>query len=308
MQIGLLGLVRAIPLPTLLDQIRQAERAGFATVWLPHIFEHDALTVLALPGQRTSAIALGAAVIPTYPRHPAVLAQQALTVQAATGNRLVLGIGPSHQVVIEQMMGLRYAHPIRHMREYLNALTALLSGQPTNVTGELYDIHMHLRVPEAMPPPILIAALRPHMLQLAGQLAGGTITWLAGPRYLETTVIPLITDAAVAAGRPAPRIVAGFPVAVTDKPEAARTAASRTFATYATLPAYRAALDGEGVSDAGDVALVGTETDLEAQFAQLAAIGVTDLAAVLYDIPDDPAARERTYQFLAGRASASRSR
>jgi 5,10-methylenetetrahydromethanopterin reductase len=307
MQIGLFALVRAVPLPTLLAQIEQAERAGFAALWLPHIFEHDALTVLALAGQRTSTIALGAAVVPTYPRHPSVLAQQALTVQAATGNRLVLGIGPSHQVVIEQMMGLRYAHPIRHMREYLNALTALLSGQPTNVTGDLYDIHMHLRVPEAVPLPILIAALRPQMLQLAGQLAEGTITWLAGPRYLEHTVIPVITQAAHAAGRPAPRIVAGFPVAVTHKPEAARAAASRTFAGYAALPAYRAALDGEGASDAADVALIGTETDLEARLAQLAAIGVTDLAAVLYDIPDDPAVRERTYDFLAGHASASRS-
>jgi len=109
------------------------------------------------------------------------------------------------------MMGLRYVQPIRHMREYLNVLTALLSGQPTNVTGELYDIHMHLRVPEVTPPPILIAALRPHMLRLAGQQAGGTITWLAGPRYLQHTVIPVITEAARAAGRPAPALSPAFP-------------------------------------------------------------------------------------------------
>jgi 5,10-methylenetetrahydromethanopterin reductase len=294
------------PLATLLSHVAHAERAGFATVWLPNIFGYDALTVLALAGHHTTLIELGAAVVPTYPRHPAALAQQALTVQAATSNRLVLGIGPSHQVMIEDMMGLSYAKPIPHMRDYLRALTALLSGQPTHFTGDHYQIDMQLTVPEATPPPVLIAALRPRMLQLAGQLAGGTITFAAGLRYLQDVAIPLITRAAREAGRPIPRIVASLPVAVTRKPAVARTAAAHDFAFYSTLPAYRAVLDIEGATDVADVALIGTEPEIEQRLEQLATIGVTDLAAVLFDIPDDPAASERTYQFLAGVATSGK--
>ena len=304
MRIGLFMLASA-PLPAILSQVEQAERAGFATAWLPNIFAHDALTVLALAGQRTAAIELGVGVVPTYPRHPAALAQQALTVQAATGNRLLLGIGPSHQVVIEHMMGLSYARPIVHMRDYVRALTELLSGQPCHFTGERYQIDLQLTVPGATPPPVLLAALRPQMLRLAGQLAGGTITWMGGPRYLQDVAVPAITQAAREAGRSAPRVVAGFPVAVTQKPEAARAAASHIFKVYATLPAYRAVLDIEGAADAADVALIGTQAEVEQRLEQLAAIGVTDLAAVVYDVPDDPAARQRTYDFLAG-AAASR--
>jgi 5,10-methylenetetrahydromethanopterin reductase len=298
MRIGLFLLTSA-PLPALLSQMGHAERAGFATIWLPNIFAHDALTVLALAGHHTTSIELGVGVVPTYPRHPAALAQQALTVQAATGNRLLLGIGPSHQVVIEQMMGLSYAKPIAHMRDYLGALTALLSGQPTDFTSDCYQINLQLNVPDAAPPPVLIAALRPQMLRLAGQLADGTMTWLGGLRYLQDVAIPVITQAAHDARRSAPRVVVGLPVAVTDKPDAARAVASRIFAVYATLPAYRAVLDIEGAKDAADVALIGTQAEIAQRLDQFAAIGVTDLAAVIYDMPEDPGARERTYDFLA---------
>jgi F420-dependent oxidoreductase-like protein len=289
-------------LPKLLGRVEQAERDGYATVWFSNIFELDALTVIALAGQRTSRIELGTAVVPTYPRHPAALAQQALTVQAAAANRLALGIGPSHQVVIEQMLGLSYARPLRHMREYVGALNALLGGQAAHVAGELYNIHLQLAVPVA-PPPVLIAALRPQMLQLAGQLAGGTITWMGGPKYLKGTAIPTLSQAARDAGRAAPRVVAGLPIAVTSNPASARTAASRIWADYATLPAYRAVLDIEGAAGAADIALIGDEAGVEQRLAHLAAIGVTDLAATIFNIPEDPDAPERTYAFLAGLAT-----
>ncbi len=302
MRIGLF-LGSSPPLPKLLGRVEQAERDGYATVWFSNIFELDALTVIALAGQRTSRIELGTAVVPTYPRHPAALAQQALSVQAATANRLALGIGPSHQVVIEQMMGLSYARPLRHMREYVGALNALLGGQAARVAGELYNIRMQLAVPGATPPPVLIAALRPQMLQLAGQLAGGTITWMGGPKYLEEMAIPTMSQAARDAGRPAPRVVAGFPIAVTSNPESARRAASRIWADYAALPAYRAVLDIEGAAGAADIALIGDVAGVEQRLAHLAAIGVTDLAATIFDIPEDPGAHERTYGFLAGLAT-----
>jgi F420-dependent oxidoreductase-like protein len=299
MRIGLFLLASA-PLQAIISQVESAERDGFASAWLPNIFAHDALTVLALAGQHTTVIELGVGVVPTYPRHPAALAQQALTVQAATGNRLLLGIGPSHQVVIEQMMGLSYAKPVPHMRDYVRALTALLSGQPAQFRGDHYQVNLQLSVPQATPPPVMIAALRPHMLRLAGQLADGTLTWMGGPRYLQDVAVPAITQAARDAGRSAPRVVVGLPVAVTNKPDAARAAASRIFAVYATLPAYRAVLDIEGAKDAADVALIGTEAEVECRLGQLAAIGATDLVAVVFDISDDPGARERTYDFLAG--------
>ena len=301
MRIGLF-LNSSPPLPKLLSRVEEAERDGYATVWFSNIFELDALTVIALAGQRTSRIELGTAVVPTYPRHPTALAQQALSVQAATANRLALGIGPSHQVVIEQMMGLSYARPLRHMREYVGTLNALLSGQAAHVAGELYNIHMQLAVPVA-PPPVLIAALRPQMLQLAGQLAGGTITWMGGPKYLEKTAIPTMSQAARDAGRPAPRVVAGLPIAVTSNPESARRTVARILADYATLPAYRAVLDIEGAAGAADIALIGDEAEVEQRLAHLAAIGVTDLAATIFDIPEDPGAHERTYRFLAGLAA-----
>lgn len=302
MRIGVM-LDGSAPLPTLLDQFAQAERAGFASAWLPNIFANDALTVLALAGMRTSRIELGTSVVPTFPRHPTALAQQALTVQAATAGRLTLGIGLSHRPVIEQMMGLDFAKPVRHMREYLTALTALLSGAPAHVDGELYRIHLQLSVPNAAPPPVLVAALGPQMLELAGRAAAGTVTWMGGPTYLAQDVVPVITAAAQTAGRPAPRIVAGFPIAVTAQQDTARRAAQRVFAVYATLPSYRAILDREGATDAADVAIIGDEAEVAARMRALAAAGVTDLACSFYPVKEDPDVQARSYAALAALAA-----
>ncbi len=298
MRIGVM-LDAGAPLKSVLSQFMQAEDAGFASAWLPNIFANDALTVLALAGARTNRIELGTSVVPTFPRHPSALAQQALTVQAATGARLTLGIGLSHKPVIEQMMGLDFGKPVRHMREYLAALTALLSGQPAAFDGDVYRIHMQLSVPDAPPPPVLVAALGPQMLNVAGRMAAGTITWMGGPTYLAQDVVPVITAAAQEAGRPAPRIVAGFPIAVTDQVEAAKAAARRVFAVYATLPSYRAILDREGVADAAGVALIGNEQAVAAQVARLSAAGVTDLICSFYPVKEDPDAQARSYAALA---------
>jgi len=287
------------PLQSVVSQFSRAERSGFASAWLPNIFANDALTVLALAGAHTSCIELGTAVVPTFPRHPTALAQQALTVQAATNGRLALGIGLSHKPVIEQMMGLDFARPVRHMREYLAALTALLSGQPAHFDGDVYRIHLQLAVPGASPPSLLVAALGPQMLQVAGHLAAGTITWMGGPTYLAQDVVPAIQAAAQEAGRPTPRIVAGFPVAVTNQIEAAKAAARRIFAIYATLPSYRAILDREGAADAADVALIGDEQAIAAQVAHLAAVGVTDLICSFYSFEEDVEVQTRSHTTLA---------
>lgn len=288
----------------MIKQVQRAEESGFDAVWVANIFGVDAITFLALAGRETKTIELGTGVVPTYPRHPTAMAQQALTAAAASNNRFTLGIGLSHKVVIENMLGLDYSKPIRHTREYLSVLMPLLEGKQTTFRGEEYRVAAQIRVAGATRPPVLVAALGPQMLKLAGKMADGTITWMGGPRYLAETAIPAIRAAAAEAGRPAPRVVAGFPVAVTSDSAAARATASKAFAVYGTLPSYRAVLDVEGAADASAVAIVGDEAEVERQIRALAASGVTDFNASAYPVEGDPGALRRTFELLSGLAKA----
>jgi len=286
-------------LDEVLEQARQAEADGFASAWMANIFAHDAITTLALAGKVTSTIELGTFVVPTYPRHPTAIAQQALTAAAATGGRFTLGIGLSHKLVIEDMFGLDYSKPIRHMREYLSVLNPLLAGEAVRFRGEEFRVAAQLTVGGATKPPVIVAALGPQMLKLAGRMADGTATWMGGPKYLADTAVPLITEAAKEAGRPAPRIVSGFPIALTNKRDEAKQAASQTFAIYGQLPSYRAVLDVEGAKDASDIAIVGDESEVERALRNLAEAGVTDFNGSPYPVPADPDAQARTRSFLA---------
>jgi F420-dependent oxidoreductase-like protein len=293
-----------VTLDALVRSARRAEEAGLDSAWLPNVFGFDALTVLALAGRETSRIELGTAVVPTYPRHPTSLAQQALTVQAATGGRLALGIGLSHQVVIEGMLGLDYSKPIPHTREYLTVLNGLLSGQRTEFRGELYRVAAQYTVPGATKPPVLVAALGPAMLKLCGRLSDGTITWMGGLPYLRDVAIPAITAAAAAAGRSAPRIVAGVPVLVTSDPDGARQQADRSLVVYGQLPSYRATLDRGGAKGPGDVAVVGDEASVRAQIQAFAEAGVTDFDASIFTASGGSV--ERTYELLSDIARAGK--
>ena len=307
MRIGI-GLARMVATPSvanLLAAAQQAERDGFATAWLSHSFGVDALTLLALAGRETERIELGTSVIPTYPRHPAALAQQALTVQVATGNRLTLGIGLSHRDMIEDALGLDYSKPIPHTREYLTALNGLLSQEPTRFSGDLYRVAAQIEVAGATKPPVLVAALGPAMLRLCGRLAEGTAIWMGGPVYLRDVAIPTITAAAAAAGRPAPRIVAGLPVCVTEDAATARETAIKLFAQYGQWASYRATLDRSGVAGPEDVALIGTEEQVAGWLRELAALGVTDFNAGIFTTPGAP--RERTIACMAALAREQRS-
>src|SRR5919199_2811431 len=260
MKIGLFAGFTSGGIGALVDELVRAEELGLQSAWLPNIRGYDALTVLALAGQRTSRIELGTNVVPTYPRHPSALAQQALTAQAAAGGRLLLGIGLSHRVTMEQALGFDWSRPIRHMREYLSALRPLLAQEPTSFAGEEFRIGGYqLTVPDATPPPVLVAALGPQMLRLAGRLADGTAIWMGGPRYLAEHAVPTIAAAAREAGRPAPRVLASLPVCVTERGAAVRQAAARAFARYGELPSYRAILDREGAAGPADVSLIGDE-------------------------------------------------
>ncbi len=277
------------------QRIVAAEEDGFDSIWIAQIFGADALTIIALAGPRTSRIEMGTGVVPTYPRHPFVMAQQALTVNAATGGRLSLGIGLSHQPVIEGMWGLSYKKPARHMREYLSVLRPLVDQGNVAFNGEAFRVTGGLQVPGAQPFPILIAGLAPMMLRIAGELADGTITWMTGPKTIETHIAPRITAAAEAAGRPAPRIGVALPVAVTDDVAAAKDRASEEFQMYGFLPNYRRMLDIEGAAGPADVAVIGSEAEVETQIRQLAAAGTTDFVAALFPTGDDPSMeRSRT--------------
>lgn len=256
-----------------------AARAGVTSLWLPQIFGFDALTAIAALAGRAPGVEIGTSVIPTYPRHPMMLAAQALTAQAATGNRILLGIGLSHQVVIENMFGYSFEKPARHMREYLSALLPLLAGEAAGVKGETLTAMGQLTIPGAARPPVLLAALAPTMLKLAGGVADGTITWMTGPATVESHIVPSIAAAASDAGRADPRVVVALPVLVTNDPDAARARAAKVFAIYGGLPSYRAMLDKEGAAGPADVVIVGDESTVAKEIARIADAGATDFVA-----------------------------
>jgi len=282
-------------LTELTDQVRQAADDGFASAWISNIFGLDALTALAVAGSQVPGIELGTAVVPTYPRHPAVLAQQALTTALALQGRLALGIGLSHKIVIEDMYGYSFDKPARHMREYLSVLLPLLDGEQAAVAGDTVQAHIQLSTPRVGRVPVLLAALAPQMLRLAGQQADGTVLWMTGPATVRDYVVPAITAAAKNAGRPSPRVVCVLPVCVTDDAAASRAGANKVFAIYGQLPSYRAMLDREGAAGPGDVAITGDEDTVATQILALADAGVTDFVAGDYSRGAD---KQRTRHLL----------
>ncbi len=281
MKIGINGTRELSSLEGAIELARRSAADGFDSFWVAQVFGLDALTALAVIGREVPDIELGTAVVPTFPRHPMMLAGQALTVQAATGNRLALGIGLSHRIVVEDLWGYSFDRPARHMREYLDALLPLLEGRPVDVHGETLTAVGALEVVDSVAPPVLVAALGPAMLRITGAAGCGTITWCTGERALATHVVPRITAAAEEAGRPAPRIVAGIPVAVTSDIEGTRESIAAATSIYGGLPSYRAMLDIEGVDGPADIALLGDEETVAAGIGRLADAGVTELSAVI---------------------------
>ena len=275
-----------------LADARQAADDGFPSFWLPQIFGLDAITMAGVIAREVPDIEIGTAVVPTYPRHPLMLAQQALTANALAGGRFTLGIGLSHQVVIETVMGLSFAKPLRHMREYLSILRPLIHERTVAFEGETLSTTATIEVGAAEPCPILVAALGPKMLEIAGGMADGTITWMTGPETIAGHIVPSLTSSAERQGRPTPRVVAGVPVCVTDDGLAAMDSAARALRTYGTLPSYRAMLTREGLDSPVDIALIGDEDTVSAGLARFADAGVQDLLAV--ELSYDARDRERT--------------
>jgi F420-dependent oxidoreductase-like protein len=285
-------------LPDTVAQLRRFADAGLDHAFAVQIFGPDSLTLLAAAGAQVPGIGLGTGVVPVHPRHPMMLAQQALTVQWATGDRLILGIGVSHRVVVEGMWGFSYDAPARYMREYLTVLMPLLRGETVGEAGERITARTFqpIGVREASPPPVLVAALGETMLKVAGRMADGTVTWMTGTRTVASHIAPTIRAAAEEAGRPAPRIGVALPVSVTTDVDAARDRVNDEFAMYPGLPSYRAMLDKEGARGPADVAFLGDEDAVAASIERLAAAGATDFVASIVGTAEE---RARTFSLLS---------
>jgi F420-dependent oxidoreductase-like protein len=294
----------------MLDDVAWAEAAGLDTAWVPQIpTDFDALTAVTLMGTRTTRIELGTAVVPLQAQHPIALARQALSAHAATGGRLALGVGPSHHWVIRDMLGLLYEKPAGLTRDYLDVLDAARAAPgPVDVENATFTVHNPLDIGPVTPLPVLVAALGPVMLRLAGERADGTVLWMADERAIAEHVVPRITKAAEDAGRPAPRIVAGVPVCLCEpsRVDEARERANRILGEAEISPNYQRLLEQGEARDIGDLCAVGDEKAILARLRSFADAGATDLSVRLLPIGDNReeliASKYRTRELLASLA------
>lgn len=293
MQLEVFGSARKVD--DLVADVAAAAEAGFARYWTPQIFDLDALTALAVVGREVPGIRLATNVVPTWPRHPSVLAQQALTVSQVTDGRLDLGVGLSHKPVVEGMWGLDFERPVRHMSDYLKILMPLLAGESAHHDGELLSAHVGLGV-RADKPPVYVAALGEQMLRLAGRLADGTTTWMTGPVTIEQLTGPTIRTAASDADRPEPEVISAAPVLLTNDVDDARARAAKDYEIYGQLPSYRTMLDREGLGGPEDLAVVGDEAAVESGLRRFAEAGATVVVANPFGSSEEVA---RTRAFLA---------
>ena len=248
---------------------------------------------MALAGRATSSIELGTAVLQTYPCHPLLQASRTAAAANAIGRPgFTLGIGPSHEPLIRDVYGLSYDHPGRSTEEYLRIITALLRGEDVDFAGRDWTTRSTARMtPLAHPVPVLLSALSPRLLRVAGQYADGTVLWMATARAVESHVAPRINAAAAEMGRPSPRIVAGLPVAVHDDISEARSAAADTATAYAGMPNYQRILEIGGLNDAAEAAIVGDEASVRAQLHELLDAGATDVWAAILSVGREKADR-----------------
>lgn len=281
------------PAAEIVDHAAAAEAEGFSSYWLAQLSAPDALTVLGAVGGATSTIELGTAVVPTWPRHPAMLAAQALTVQDLCGGRLALGIGLAHKMSVEATWKIPFERPAHHMKEYLDVLLPLLSERRVAVEGDVWSAEVEgLGIPaDVTPPQVVLAAMGPRMLELAGSRTDGSILWLSGPVTIEEHIAPSLV-AAASDGRDA-RIIASVPICVTDDADSVRGAIAAILAGYNELPSYRGVMDREGAAGPEDVSIVGDEATVRSGLERFRAAGTTDFAALEFFTTEDEATRTR---------------
>jgi F420-dependent oxidoreductase-like protein len=302
---------RADRLTGLLDDGKAAERDGFASFWIPQVPGYlDAMTAAALLGHVTERIEIGTAVVPIQTRHPLIMAQQALTTAVACSGRFTLGIGPSHHWIITDQLGLPYDKPALLVRDYIDVLDAALAGPgPIAVDNNSFRVHSPVDVTDQYGTQVLVAALGPAMLRLAGERAGGTILWMADERAIGDYVVPRITDAAASAGRTGIRVVAGVPVALCSSSETdgAREYASEVLGHADFSPNYVRLLEHGDAEDVGDTMAAGDESTVLRRLQSYRGAGVTDLAVRVVPLGQDArersASRRRTQEFVASLVS-----
>jgi F420-dependent oxidoreductase-like protein len=284
-----------------------AEAAGFTSIWVPQLpNDFDALTAVALMAGATTRIELGTAVMPIQSRHPVAMAQQALSTQAVCEGRFTLGLGPSHHWIVDDMLGLAYERPAHLVRDYIEVLNAAFAGPgAVDVENDSFRVHNPLDITDITPTPILVAALAPVMLRIAGEHASGTILWMADERAIGDHIAPRVTKAAEEAGRPRPRIVAGIPVVLCadDEVDAARAKANVVLGHAEYSPNYERLLEQGDATDVGDLLAAGDESAVVARLQSFLDAGATDVSVrVLPMGPDREArieSRNRTEAFLS---------
>jgi alkanesulfonate monooxygenase SsuD/methylene tetrahydromethanopterin reductase-like flavin-dependent oxidoreductase (luciferase family) len=272
-----------------LERVRRAEDLGYESAYVTHIAARDSLTVLTRYATVTERIRVGTGVLPIFSRTPASTAQTAATIDEISGGRMVLGLGVSHRVTVENWFDAEITKPVAQMREYAGIVRAILNGEEAP-RGEFFNSRFaFMGYPPRPDLPLYIAALSPNMLRLAGEIADGVMLWLCNPDYIRETVIPEVTRGRERAGKPLDGfdVVAAVPVAVSEDHQAARDVFRKELIPYASLPFYRAMLERSGFGAdlasfdegmaAGDPAkaMAGLSDDL---LASLAGIGEADAA------------------------------
>ncbi|MDT7723951.1 MAG: hypothetical protein QOI21_527 [Actinomycetota bacterium] len=283
----------------IIAQTAQAAEAGIRSVWFSQTLSHDAVTMAALAGRAVPGIDVGTSVVPMHPRHPLLLAALAQTAQAATGGRFTLGIGLGAKSLLESAYGLPYPPPIRHLREYLTVLRTLLDGGKADFDGETVNAHPTLptAVAGAAPVSVIVAAMGPQALRVTGELADGTLPYLAGPKAISDGIVPVITKAAEAAGRPAPRIIAAVPAVVTNDVDAVREIAAGQLDFYNSIPSYQRIIEAEGASGALDLAVIGDEEVVTTAVRRYFDAGATEVVVTQAGIRNSEE-RLRTWKLL----------
>ncbi len=296
MRTGILLDEIGVPFGEVVEQAREAARLGYDAIWLAQRGGWDALTALTALGAAAPGLALGTSVIPTYPRHPISLAAQALTLQAATGAPVSLGVGLSHRPIIEDQYGYSFDRPVRHLREYLQALNPLLHHEKSDFHGETLTAVGTVEAPGAEPPSVVVGALSPLSLKVTGAHSDGVVSTWSGARSLADFIVPTVTKAAADAGRAAPRIVSAQLVSVTGEPDGPRNWVAENYGMAADIPAYRAIFDRDGIDGPGGTVLAGDEEFVRARLRELEEAGATELIVMPVGTAEE---QTRTRELLA---------
>lgn len=281
------------------DQARRAFQIGVRRIWLPQRFDYDAISLAGHVGAAVPGLGVGTFVVPINPRHPLIVAMLAQTAQAASHGNFSLGLGLGAKAVEQQAFGTSWANPAGRLREHLEVLQSIFTTGAVDYHGDELTAapEWPVATPGGTPVPLYVAAMGPRALHVTGELADGTLPYLAGPRTLTEFIVPTISEAAAAAGRPAPKIIAAVPIMLADDADAAYELASTELAFYESIPSYAKVIEREGVTRAADVAAVGPEGAVRAQLGRYLDAGATDL--VLSPLRTDAADPERLWELAA---------